>query len=197
MNNREKKELNKVIGHFENHPKYTQEEISLISNTFFDRDDILMAIRKFFLQATLKEKEESLIRTLTEDTIKVLRKCILPEVSFHSPLVIGKDLWGRIDMTNKLMEDTYWEIKSENIMIVYLNEQFARLEKEEGIKILLDSLIFDDSKSVEEACYELKARNKIINHVDETMREIRTLAISASEASQEEKRKRITMDSNQ
>jgi len=186
MNNREKKQIKRTLDKLENHPKYTKEELSLISNIFYDRDDVLMTIRKFFLQGELNNTEETIVKTLTEDTIRVLRKCILPDINFHSPLVLGKDLWARIDMTTKLMEDAYWEIRSESILIKYLEEQFERFNGA-GIKMKLTDLIYNDKKPMDVACYELKARNKVLNLIDECLRELRMLAISNAEVDNAEK----------
>src|SRR3990167_1213525 len=195
MNNKEKKQFKKKMENVNQNSRYTKEELSLISNTFFERDDILMAIRKFFLQGELDARQKSLIARLSEETVKTVRKCLLPEIDPDAPFYQMTDLWVSIDTRNKLAEDVYLDMRARKIVIDYLEEQFDRLSGKSRIGIKLTDLIFNNSKDAETAFIELKARNTLLSHIDIHLEELRILAISNAEINQEEKIKRIQRNS--
>jgi len=58
MNKTEKKQIKRKLQDLNKNTRFTTEELSLISNTFFENDDVLKAVRKFFLQAELEPQEQ-------------------------------------------------------------------------------------------------------------------------------------------
>lgn len=200
MNNTEKKVIKKKIESMGNNSRYTDRELSFISNTFLDNKDLIMAIRKHFLQGEMLASEESILKVFAADqgSMDILRKCFLPEIEPDAPLNQAIDLWVSIDTKEKLMEDVYWDMKARMIVIDYVGQQLHRMVKENYSTgdIDLRDLIFNDKKGKEEAYYELKARNTILTHIDMHLEELRVLAISHSELSIEEKTERMSMDSN-
>jgi len=194
MNNSEKKKAKKALKQMQDYVRYTEDELSLISNTFTDRDDLLMILRKFFLQGELTEDEKILLKPVTLEAIDVIQKCFIPEINTNAPLYLGKDLWARIDMTSKLWEDSVLDMKSEEIVIDYLKEQFDRLRGRGEIRIKLSDLIYNERKTDKEAYCDLKARNKLLNHIDECLKELRMLSIANAKVEDSEKIK--MMDSN-
>jgi len=194
MNKRDQKSIKQQIQNVGKNSRYTERELSLISNTFLENNDILMALRKFFLQGELNIQEQTLIRGLNQDTISVIRKNLLPNIDPNAPFHQTVDLWVSIDTLNKLAEDAYLDMKARQIVIRYLEEQFDRLERGNSIGIKLKDLIFNDRKDKETAFVELKARNTLLTHIDRHLEELRILAIANAKIDTDEKVK--LLDSN-
>ena len=196
MDNRKKKEIKKKIQQVSQNSRYSETELSLISNTFYENDDLLMAIRKFFLQGELDAQEQSHIDRLTDETKDIIRKNLLPEIDPNAPLHQVVDLWISIDTVEKLAEDSYLDMKARKIVIDYLAQQFERIEsgRMDLPHIKLKNLIYSDTKDQETAYIELKARNTLLQHIDRHLEELRVLAISNAKIEVDEKVRKL--DSN-
>ena len=194
MHKRERKKIRSKLEEVSKNSRFTVAELSLIANTFFDRDEILMAIRKFFLQGELDEHERQLLK-LTPQTIQVVKKQIMPEIDPDAPFYQVRDLWTIIDTNNKLVEDVYLDMVAQNIAIKYLRQMFDYWEHNTRPDIKLKDLVFNQSKDKETAFVELRARNTLLVHIDANLENLRVLAISNAEVEEEEKLKKL--DSNQ
>ena len=195
MNNRDKKNIKQQIQSVSKNSRYTEKELSLISNTFLDNNELLMALRKFFLQGELNTQEQILIRELNQDTIFIIRKNLLPEIDPNAPFHQVVDLWVSIDTLNKLVEDVYFDMKARKIVIDYLEQQFERIKRGKDVgDIELKKLVFDGKKDNIAAFVELKARNTILTHIDRHLEELRILAIANAKMEPDEKVK--LLDSN-
>jgi len=195
MNNRDKKNIKQQIQSVSKNSRYTEKELSLISNTFLDNNELLMALRKFFLQGELNTQEQILIRELNQDTIFIIRKNLLPEIDPNAPFHQVVDLWVSIDTLNKLVEDVYFDMKARKIVIDYLEQQFERIKRGKDVgDIELKKLVFDGKKDNITAFVELKARNTILTHIDRHLEELRILAIANAKMEPDEKVK--LLDSN-
>lgn len=195
MNNTQKKNIKKKIEEVIKNSRFTEEELSLISNTFFEKDELLMTIRKHFLQFNLDEQEAISIKGINENTLKVIRKQLLPEIDPTSPMFQNRDLWVSVNTTEKLAEDSYLDMRAQDIAIRYLEEQFDRIEGNFDISgIQLKDLVYNDKKNEERAFIDLKARNTLLTHIDANLQDLRTLAISNSKVDIDEKLRKL--DSN-
>ena len=192
MNKRDKKQIKNRMKEVSQKSRYSEEELSMISASFFENNDLLMAIRKFFLQGELTPHQEQYLKSLTPDITKLLRKCLLPEIDPDAPLHQVVDLWLTIDTTNKLPEDSILDMKARKIVISYLEQQFDRLrEDKEFGNIELKDLVYNDRKNNDQAFTELKARNTLLSHIDVHIEELRILAIANSTAEDEDKIKQM------
>lgn len=195
MNKRDKKQIKQKLKQLDENTRFTKDELSLISNTFYERKDLLVAIRKFFLQIGLSEAEEIIVKGITPQTIDVIHKQLLPEMDGDSPFYQNRDMWTSIKTEDKLSEDVYLDMKAQDIAIQYLEEQFERLKGNFDIsRIHLKDLVFNKKKNEEEAFVELKARNILLLHIDAYLDELRVLAINNAKIDDDEKINRL--DSN-
>jgi len=195
MNKTEQKKIKRKLQELSENTRFTQEEISLIINTFFNRKDLLKAIRKFFLQVELEPQEQSMINGLNQPTIAIVRKQLLPEMNGDSPFYQNRDMWTSIKTEEKLSEDVYLDMKAQDIAIRYLEEQFDRLNDTSNLgSIRLKDLVFNDKKGDKQAFVEMKARNILLLHIDAYLDELRVTAINESEIDINEKTK--LLDSN-
>jgi len=196
LNNSQKKKMKQKMEEIVQNSEYTKEELSLISNTFYERDDILMALKKHFLQGELLAHEQSTLGIVTGNVLDVVRKQLLPEIDPSAPFHQTRDLWTHINTNDKLVEDSYLDMKAQDIAIKYLDQQFYRLENDKDIgNINFKDLIYNDRKDAQTAFIELKARNLLLPHIDAHLEKLRQLAISNADTDYSEK-ERAMLNSN-
>lgn len=198
MNNQQKKETKQKLNQIKETGKsrYAKEELSLIAATFLN-EELIMAIRKHFMQGELTNVEQSEIDTLSGAKINIIRKCLLPTIDPNAPLHQMVDLWVSIDTREKGVDDCYLDMKARQIMIDYLDQRIERLtSRADDTDIQLSDLVFNRGKDKETAFIELKARNTLIIHIDRFMEELRILALANAEMSDEDKIKKLEEDSN-
>lgn len=107
--------------------KYTEEEIGLIKNTFYESEDLLIALRNFMLQ--LDEKKENLtVIQRSPDVLAVLRKAFLAEFTGKEYLGAVTNQWDQIDLNNKLPEQAYADIMATDLEMRYFEQQLSLLE---------------------------------------------------------------------
>lgn len=181
---------------------FTEEELSLLSNTFYENDNLLLTIRKFILQGELDQVEKSFIDNLTPDTIKIVRKQLLPEINPNAPYYNLRDMWTSINTNEKMIEDVYLDMKAQKIAIDYLEQQLNMLKGGTSFAIIklikLKELVYNDKKDAEKSFIELKARNLLLTHIDASIQQIRTIAIDKAKISDIDKLEKIRqMNSNQ
>lgn len=74
--------------------RFEQEELLLLKSTFEDRDDLLFAIRKVFLQMDISEQEDVMLRGILKDNVKkLLKKIIIPDLDGNAPITQIASLW--------------------------------------------------------------------------------------------------------
>jgi len=196
MNKRVKKQIKEKINNIQKKSGFTPEELSLISNTFYEKDELLITIRKHFLQIELNEQDLSLLKTLTPETRVVLKRQILPEIDPYAEWYKVKDVWTQVDTHSKLVEDSCLDMKAWKIAVDYLEQRFDCLEKstETLTHIQLKDLVYNERKDDKTAFTELKARNTLLVHIDANLENIRALAIINADITDEDKTKQL--DSN-
>lgn len=179
---------------------YNDRERDLIANTFADNEDLIMAIRKHFLQGELSDSETLLLNSVVknESLFALLRKTFLPEIDPEAPLGQAIDLWVSIDTKDKLVEDAYLDMKARLIVINYLEQQFYRMTEDKDIgDIELKDLIFNKDKDSETSFVDIIARNTILSHIDGLLNNLRRLAIQIRlELTPEEMSEKLKVDSN-
>jgi len=179
---------------------YTESEIEVIKGTFYDNEELLTALRNFFFQLELTEKEQDIISSFAKtDAYNVLYKTFIPELDPNMPISNNVDLWVGVNTKEKLPEDSVLEMKSREIVIKYLQEQFNRLLKGGDFgDIKLSELTYVKSKNSEEAYIDLHARNSILGQVSGNLMNLRNIAFQEkTQMSQDEIQKMMGMNSNQ
>lgn len=159
--------------------RYSDEEISLIKNTFAENDYLLKVLRKFFLQGSLDLYEINVIRNfnIQDQSVKLLRKTLLPELEFDAPMFQLVDLYVNIDTKEHTMDRAYPLILARDLMCDYLEQQFAVLEdKKPAMRIIFKNLARAEGKDMERAFVELSARNTILSHIEFQLKSLSMLA---------------------
>lgn len=204
QNVRDEQEIKQTIEKFKEiitQPMYTKDERDLIANTFADNEELLMAIRKHFLQGELTEHEQGLLKGLVENKklYTLLRKVLLPQIDTKAPLGQAVDLWVSIDTKDKSAEEAHLDMKARSILIEYLLDRFDELR---GLQLEsrhnLKDLIYNSQKSPQEAFIHLMARNTLLQHIDRLLNNLRQDAVQTKlKLSPQEMEERMKKDSSQ
>ena len=179
---------------------YAKEEIDVIKNTFYDNEELLTALRNFFFQLELTEKEKDIVDNFAKtDAYNVLYKTFIPELSPNMPISNNTDLWVGVNTKEKLPEDSVLEMKSREIVIKYLQEQFHRMLKGGDFgDIKLSDLTYARSKQPDGAYIDLHARNSILGQVSGNLMNLRNIAFQEkTQMTNNEIEKMMKMNSNQ
>lgn len=159
--------------------RYSDEELSLIKNTFCENDELLRALRKVIFQGVLNDEEMKIIRSFNvqPEAVKVLRKTILPEIDLDAPFFQMVDLYVNIDTKESSIEKAYPMAVARDMVVDYLDQQFKVLiGEEEKPTIIFSKLHSPKGKDIEAAFTELAARNTLLQHVDFQLLQLKTLA---------------------
>lgn len=187
----------KQLRQFGQQMRFSDAELFLIKNMFAEDDKVMFAIRKVLLQGELSKEEESLVKSFNDEMLALLKKIFVRELDFDAPLFQANDYWSNIDCKNQMPDKAYLDMKSRQIVVDYMNQQYKVLaEVDVKQEIGLKSLTFDPKKQPEQAFLEMSARNTIINNVDSLLMEQKVLA-GLKKESVEETKARLAKNSNQ
>ena len=171
--------------------RYTDEELNLLKTVFAENLPLIYVLRKVMLQLNMSKAEE----TQWHNTFKspelnaLMRKIFLPTIDGDAPINQIIDLWMTVNLENKMPDEEKSLINSRAIVIKYLNLQLNYLADIAET----DTLELKDLDLTDSTC--LRARNTIIAHVENQLREINGLAGYKSETP-EETLKRLATNSN-
>ena len=169
--------------------RYSTEELSLLKATFAERDDLLKAIRKVFLQMELTEQEDVMIRgAMKDNVVDLLRRFFLPELEGDDAVGNGVDLWMTIKIDDKEPEQAKPHMDARELLINYMEQQSEELSGSARGEIVFKNLI-------RKGFVSLVARNTIIMHVQQQLMQIKLLA-GTKEETPEETIKRLHQDSS-
>jgi hypothetical protein len=168
-------------------------DIELIRNTFGGSgEELLYHIRDVFLQFEAKEAPK-----FTDDVLSIVRKYVIPELSPDLPIKAQADLYFSLDNIKQIPpEVAYIHIKAMDLMIEYLEQQFAELSS--GVKddMSLSLSYFKEKKlkTEEDRFVDMVAYQSIVAYIENSLDRLRTVANSKDET-EEEIAKRLEMDS--
>ena len=76
--------------------RFSDEELTLIKSIFAENDEVLLALRKHFLQMPLDVIDQSILEKIKSDTrvLSVVRKTFLPALEPNAPIYQIVDLWA-------------------------------------------------------------------------------------------------------
>lgn len=149
---------------------YTDEEMSLIANTFKDNEPLLKALRKFMLQMPLEPGDQVMIDNLklNKPLVALLRKVFLPTLDPDAPIHQLIDLWMTVSIVEKTPEEAEPHLLARQTLIDYLDQQLIYLEGGENTKdkIEFGALLPSKMSSPPSNYSNLLARNTAISHTE-------------------------------
>ena len=178
--------------------RYSDSELKLLNDTFSERRDLLLLLRKFFLQGELNEIERENVKLFgTINLLPIIRKTYLPEIDLDAPLSQLIDFWLLVDTKGRDLDDLSVELCARQALIDYLGQRFKCLinGEEDGRDIKLKDLIYSPDKKIQKAYADLAARNMIIKNVEDNTIQLWVLAGQKKET-QQEIQKRLFRDSS-
>lgn len=168
--------------------RYTDAELSLMKNTFCDNPDILLAIRKFFLEMPLDPIDGTYIENIKnkKELVKLLGKTFLPQLDPNAPPHQLIDLWMIVEMKDKTVDVSYPLILARNVFIKYLENKLATLD---GAKSVYEFAKFVeiDGKTPLELFVNLTVRNTLIAHVEMQLAQFALLSGESDETVEQTK----------
>lgn len=176
--------------------RFSDTEVRLLKNTFAERDDMLIALRKHFLQKEITENEAAMMKSsFTPEVLGVIRKVFLPTIDGNLPLNQEIDLMLTLQVTDKTPEEAYPHIAAREEVIDYLDNRLLALEGDdtEGRKTF-DGFLNPLSEDFLPKYIGLLTRNTIFTHVEQQLTQINILA-GQKEETEEEKAERVKKDS--
>lgn len=177
---------------------FSDEELSLIKNTFAENEVLLYTIRKVFLQFPLTEVEKNLIKiSCTPEVIAVLKKRILPDISPMFPLGQLPSILTTLTDNLKMLtpEEMKPHMEAKLLEIEYLEQQFKVLagSTEEPIKLSIIGTL--KNKTEYQQFVDMTAYLFLLGYIDPMLIMMRTIA-GTKEESLEEQTKRMKRDSS-
>ena len=178
--------------------RYSDEELKLLNDTFSERTDLLLLLRKFLLQGELNEVEKESVKFFaTSNMLPIIQKTYLPALDLDAPLSQLIDFWLLVDTKGRNLDDLQVELYARQALIDYTGQRFKCLINNEEDKrdIKLKDLIYDKSKKIQQAYTDLAARNMIIKNVEDNTIQLWILSGQKKESMQEIQ-KRLFRDSS-
>lgn len=178
--------------------RFTEEEQSLIRNSFGGKEEILKSVRKLFYQLELAERDlNNLIDVKKSKQVKaLLRKAILPELDGDAPFFQVMDRWiGLKGLMERTPEGMSPLIEAREKVVEYLGQQLNALEGKEEIKIKFNDFLPSKEKSAEDNMIDLLARDSIINLIEFELHDLKVLS-EEKEETKEEREERIKANSS-
>jgi hypothetical protein len=176
---------------------FSKSELELTEQTFKDNDELLYALRSFFFQFELTDKEKDILK-VKDNVLKLIKKFILPELAPDVPLYQQRHLYAPLfKIQDYNQEGALSHIYANDILIDYMTQMFIELESGEPAIIKLESLPNPLGIDQEPMRYtNMLAYLKIISFIDERIGEIKNLANPPKEPTEEEKLKAEQMNSS-
>lgn len=165
--------------------RYDEAELLTIKGTFSENDELIFALRKHLLGEKLDKKEEKSIKDMTEQSVKILCKTLLPIVGADTALNHNVDLYSAVSVRESGVDNAYNEILSRDIVFDYLENRLQEIEnkelKENNLLVKLLERVPDPAKRG----VNLLARNTLISHIDFQLQQLIFLAGKKNETPEE------------
>jgi len=177
--------------------RYDDKELGLIKATFADNEELLLVLRKVFLQAELTEGDIKRLAPITKSKVAqaLLRKAYAPGLEMEAPFGQVIDLWMSVDTKelDPVQSTLALMVRDEmkNLLEVGL-ERLAEPTMEVAGGIADYTPDFEGTD--EERYVTFIARNSIITHTETRLQELSFLAGKKDE-SVEETMTRLRADS--
>ena len=147
--------------------RYSDDELRVLNDTFSERQDLLVLLRKFFLQGKLTDAEREGVKLFsTPNLIEIIKKTYLPEIDLTTPIGQLADLWSNVNTRDNGVEAAWLEMAARELLIKYIKDRFTDLINGTEGGLRLESLEYDSGEGKEKNFINLSARNSILAHVD-------------------------------
>lgn len=184
--------------------RYTDNELATIRSLFKESEEVLLAIRKVFLQGTLDERQQGIVKNLSTEALRIIKKNLIPDIDPDAPFFQLATPYKRLITTpfnirERLPDMAIAYLKAKDLEIEYLNQQFKVLSGEEvEQKITLTDLIKAGDKDDETRYTEFMAYMGLIDSdIDSLLFELKVLALREEGESPEEAAKKLFLNSNE
>ena len=157
--------------------RFTKAEEDLIKNTFKGREDLLIALRKVFLQFPLTAVDLSILQLSlkSKEVLKAIRRRFLPEIEADLPfsaLTRQVDQFTVLPMNQLMVEGAVGQIKAMDLFRRYMNQQIKVLESGKfnaTPEIKLRDLTDIKDKTDMDLYLGVFARNQILEQVEQQL----------------------------
>ncbi len=178
--------------------RFEGDELSLIKNTFGDDDEILLILRKVFLQAELSDHEKKRLVPVTQsEAVKtLLRKTYAPEIELDAPFGQIIDLWMTVESKDKTPDELKLIARVRSRLLELINAGLSRLT-DVGAPITESIVDYkpDFDMDDEQFFVEMMARNGLISHCEMQLNQLKVLGMNKDETP-EQTAKRIGQNSS-
>ena len=209
-----KPRFNEIIKGLKEKPKqrmpmrYTDNELATIRSLFKESEEVLLAIRKVFLQGTLDERQQGIVKNLSAEALRIIKKNLMPDIDPDAPFFQLATPYKRLIVTpfnirERMPDMAIAYLKAKDLELEYLNQQFRVLCGEEvEIEIVLTDLIKSDKdgqpKDEETRYTEFMAYMGLIDSdIDSLLFELNVLAKREEGETPEEAAKKLFLNSNE
>lgn len=179
--------------------RFSIEEMGIAKNTFAENEELLLAVRKVFLQMPLDEVDKQALKAHIvgkPDVMALIKKAYLPEIDPTSPTYQIIDLWMTVSVKDKSPEESFPTILAREKLIKYLRQQLSVLETlDDSGEMRLSDMVGTDGKTETEVYVNLLMRNTLIDHNEQQINQLNVLAGTKDETP-EQTVERLKKDSN-
>jgi hypothetical protein len=171
--------------------RISDEEISVLKNTFAENDVLLKSVRKAMLNLPMTEEERTYLASLykSEELMKVTRRMFLPTIEGDTPLGQNIDLWMTLNISDKLPEQAHLLLHSRKVLIEMIEKGLQALTEPSDL-----SIAFEPTDDIDEDYINLLARNTLLTHIDQQLMQIKILS-GRKEETVEQTKSRLAKDS--
>jgi len=156
--------------------RFTDVELSLIKGLFADNEALLYALRKSLLGFVLDENETTIIKGLSQEALKLIRKTFLPTIDPASPFFQMTDMAMalNVDIKEKSEDEALPLIIAKAIEMQYMDEALRKLE---GEKVTFTYNLNDLAVLTDENVFvNITARNYLLSYIDSNCKQLEFLA---------------------
>lgn len=172
-----KRYKNKLEQAYQEEPQmiFNQRELELINRLFGENKELLMLIRKSFLQGELGVGEVHALKAIESGEVKdLLQKTFLPKLDVNSEIHNLADEWINLDFSSVDLADL--SFKTRQFQIDYLAQELERLWTQDSPDILLSDLIYHRRRGKEENYVKMRARNSLLQSLEVNFFQLKVLA---------------------
>jgi len=178
--------------------RYTDQELSIIKNTFSENDGLLKLIRKIMLQLPLNAVDLSNLKLSfkgKKELLDVIRKTFLPTIDPEAPFNQLIDLWMTVNILEKLPNEAEPHLIARDRLIKYIDQQLRYLETGKEGDSKFNDFNWSKDKDQYDNYSDLVTRNTMISHTEQQLSMLSVLA-GMKDETVEQTKDRLKKDSS-
>lgn len=179
----------------QNHPRFTDEELSFVKDVFADNQELIKVCYRVFFQLPLSDEEKKVIsKTFKNESLySIFDKLFCPRLE-NEQTFLGIDDWYDLQFADKPLAEAMLLIKAREWAVNYIKQQVDVLFGGQDEELKFSSLT-NTQESDEKRIINLLARKEIINKVRTLFGTLQVWAGAKTE-SKEDMMKRLFSSSN-